>query len=561
MESFKKNTKKATKCKNSNNSKQEETKESKNHCNEPKDTKTVKVIYDSQLSIKLTIKKSEQESLTCHWLMQEVLRNLQSVSKQKDLKRDFSSFIKLKTQNKNIQLDYWLSLPDKSIAPLPHNITLLPVHSITNDRKGPVSQKDFEILTILAEGGSCDVFIARKKDNGKIYAIKRIGKKALSNFEKTSIAVRRELSCLRKLTSNFIVKLHYTYQTNHFYYFVLDYLPGGDLFYYLTNKKKFSEAVAKYYVAEILIALKEVHSQNIIYRDLKPENVLVDIDGHAILADFGLSKEVEDLRSLNNSHVGTPEYMAPELAGRRDYNYMVDFYGLGAVAYELVAGKTPFVCKSTDNGSFDENVQKKLPPIPAKFSPEFKEFLLKLLEKDPAKRLGSEGGADEVMAHPWLAEIDFAKLANKEIQPPIQVEMNKLNLVLTELDLQRECEVDEEDPKAGRGVRNLSQFSFSEDIAKEITLSESDQTEETNDMPSEEESTSLADSNDLGSLSTISSKRIEASNINEEVNATPSKFTNILESFNSFPCIKENGDFEINYKVSMFELKQVNDVN
>lgn len=165
MDSNKKNTKKASKLKNSTTLKHEEIKESKSGNSEPRDTKTIKVVYDSQLSVKITVKKSEQESLTCDWLMQEVLKNLVSISKQKKLEIDFSSFIKLKTKTKNVQMDYWLSLPEKSIAPLPHNIVLLPVHSVETSmshRKGQVCQNDFEVLTILAEGGSCDVFIGNR---------------------------------------------------------------------------------------------------------------------------------------------------------------------------------------------------------------------------------------------------------------------------------------------------------------------------------------------------------------------------------------------------------------
>lgn len=212
MESSKENrNKKGTKVNGPNTQKKEETKTA--HTNS-KDVKIVKINYDSQLTTKISYKKADQESLTCSWLLQEAVRALQAVAKQKNLQYDFTTFIGLKTQNKNIQLDYWLTLPEKTLVALPDTITLRAVHSIPRStRKGQVSQNDFEILSILAEGASCSVYVARKKDTGKIYAIKRVGKKALSNFEKTSIAVRRELAVLRKLNSNFIVKLHYTYQT------------------------------------------------------------------------------------------------------------------------------------------------------------------------------------------------------------------------------------------------------------------------------------------------------------------------------------------------------------
>lgn len=238
--------------------------------------------------------------------------------------------------------------------------------------------------------------------------------------------------------------------------------------------------------------------------------MLVDIDGHAILADFGLSKQVDNLQSLNESHVGTEEYMAPELVAKKKYDYMVDFYSLGVVVYELLMGKTPFPCRSTDGGKFAENVHKKEPQIPAKFSPELKDFLARLLAKDPAKRLGAVNGADEIIAHPWLSDIDFRQIALGQIPAPINVDTTHLNHVLSELDLEGECELDEENPKVGRGVRTLSEFSFSEDIVKEVASSLSDETEETQDSFSDNESY-LSESNltqevsDLKNVNTIKS--------------------------------------------------------
>lgn len=175
-------------------------------------------------------------------------------------------------------------------------------------------------------------------------------------------------------------------------------------------------------------------------------------------------------------------YMAPELAAKKPYTHVVDFYSLGVVAYELLVGKTPFKCKSTDNGEFAQLIQKKEPSIPAKFSPELKDFLSQLLQKDPSKRLGAEGGADQIMSHPWLADVDFTKLANKEIQPPITVSMDHLNLVLSELELEKECELDEENPNMGRNVRLLSRFSFSEDTVNETPKEDEVVVEETKEL-------------------------------------------------------------------------------
>ena len=163
MDSNRKASKKTTK-KGSDTNKHEDRKESVKPTMETKDSKTVKLIYDSQLTVKITFKKSDQDSLTCGWLLQEAVKSLTALCAQKNLERDYSSFIAMKTKQKNVQLDYLLSLPEKSLSQLPDSIVLLPIHAAKpshEHRNGQVTQNDFEILSILAEGSTCDVFIGK----------------------------------------------------------------------------------------------------------------------------------------------------------------------------------------------------------------------------------------------------------------------------------------------------------------------------------------------------------------------------------------------------------------
>ena len=126
----------------------------------------------------------------------------------------------------------------------------------------------------------------------------------------------------------------------------MDLCAGGELFYLLHQKGRLPEQVAKFYFAEILLGLEYIHSKGIIYRDLKPENVLLDIDGHIKLADFGLSKVLSSYDALANSFCGSPEYMSPEMLMGTGHGFAVDYYSLGAILYEMLTGLPPFY--STD---------------------------------------------------------------------------------------------------------------------------------------------------------------------------------------------------------------------
>ena len=165
---------------------------------------------------------------------------------------------------------------------------------------------------VLGKGAFGKVLLVSKVDSGLLYAMKVIHKSKLKNAQLKSHALT-ERKILERVQSPFVVRLHYAFQSSVKLYMVMDYMPGGELFQLIRAVGRLSEAKARFYAAEILLALEDLHQNLIIYRDLKPENVLLDGMGHVKLADFNLSKLVEDGATRTFTFCGTAEYLAPEV--------------------------------------------------------------------------------------------------------------------------------------------------------------------------------------------------------------------------------------------------------
>jgi len=202
------------------------------------------------------------------------------------------------------------------------------------------SLRDFEIVKVIGTGGFSQVLMVRKISQGSLFAMKIIDKKHIIDQNKVEQIIN-ERKILSALDHPFIVKLSSAFTSKNYLYLVLDLCPGGELFYYLSKQRVFSEDQARLCFAQILLALEYLHKNRIIYRDLKPENILIDEEGNLRLTDFGLSKMNFEEDDLSYSFCGSPEYMSPEMLGSCGHNRMIDFYCLGALLYEMLTGLPP----------------------------------------------------------------------------------------------------------------------------------------------------------------------------------------------------------------------------
>ncbi|WKY10369.1 hypothetical protein Q1695_002597 [Nippostrongylus brasiliensis] len=288
-------------------------------------------------------------------------------------------------------------------------------------KRDKITMDDFEFLKVLGKGTFGKVILCKEKRTSKLYAIKILKKEVIIAREEVTHTLT-ENRVLQRCKHPFLTELKYSFQTADRLCFVMEFAIGGDLYYHLnrevqTSKEGFSEPRARFYGAEIVLALGYLHANNIVYRDLKLENLLLDKDGHIKIADFGLCKEEISFGDKTSTFCGTPEYLAPEVLEDNDYGRSVDWWGVGVVMYEMMCGRLPFY--SRDHQKLFELIMASELRFPSKLSPEAKQLLTGLLAKVPTQRLG--GGPDdalEVCQQPFFKPIDWEKLYRKEIEPP-----------------------------------------------------------------------------------------------------------------------------------------------
>jgi Protein kinase domain/Ankyrin repeats (many copies) len=247
------------------------------------------------------------------------------------------------------------------------------INEISEEKsKGKVSYQEFTGITQLGKGSFGEVFLVSKQDTGMLYAMKVLRKDKIvsHNLIRYALTERNVLSYIRH---PFIVSLNYAFQTSEKLFLILDYCPGGDMSSHLIAEKRFTEQRARIYICEILLALEELHKRDIIFRDLKPDNIVLDKDGHALLTDFGLSKEGVYENNAAKSFCGSVAYLAPEMIKRNGHGKAVDWYLLGVVFYEMVVGMPPYFSSNKDE--LINNIQRGKLKIPASLSLEAKELI------------------------------------------------------------------------------------------------------------------------------------------------------------------------------------------
>ncbi|XP_076230990.1 ribosomal protein S6 kinase alpha-5 isoform X3 [Calliopsis andreniformis] len=293
----------------------------------------------------------------------------------------------------------------------------------------------FDLLKVLGTGAYGKVFLVRKRtgpDAGRLYAMKVLKKASIVQKKKTTEHTKTERQVLEAVRdSPFLVTLHYAFQTDAKLHLILDYVSGGELFTHLYQREHFTEDEVRIYIGEVILALEHLHKLGIIYRDIKLENILLDKEGHIVLTDFGLSKEFlpheRDSNARAYSFCGTIEYMAPEVVrgGSAGHDIAVDWWSVGVLIYELLIGASPFTVEGEKNTQQDisRRILKTDPLIPSHLSPTVRDFILRLLVKDPRQRLG--GGPDdakELKEHPFFKKapppFSWEALERRQIPPP-----------------------------------------------------------------------------------------------------------------------------------------------
>ncbi|KAJ1979414.1 hypothetical protein H4R34_002838 [Dimargaris verticillata] len=310
-----------------------------------------------------------------------------------------------------------LTKPD---ATLPHISSMATSASLEN----------FDLMRVIGRGCMGKVFLARDKTTQQLVAIKSISKEKV--FRQDEIAhIQGERDILANIADTnhpFLMKLRYSFQNEGQLFLVLDYLPGGDIATQLARHYKFTEDRCRFYAAEILLGLEQLHQMGIVYRDLKPENMLLDRQGHILLTDFGLSKQLPvermdaqglpQYRRRTKTFCGTAEYLAPEMLRGDYYDQGIDFWSLGTCLYEMLTGMTPFWAEN--HTKMYQRVLFDRLQFPPTVSWEARSLIAGLLAKDPHKRLGAnnELGIEQIKAHPFFASINWDDIIQRRAPVP-----------------------------------------------------------------------------------------------------------------------------------------------
>ncbi|OMJ12041.1 cAMP-dependent protein kinase type 1 [Smittium culicis] len=273
---------------------------------------------------------------------------------------------------------------------------------------------DYEFFRTIGTGSFGRVKIVRQTSTSDFYAVKILRKSEVVRAKQVE-HVNNERAVLAFCNSPFIVKLHGCYQDSINLYMFLEYIIGGELFSYLRRYKKFPSPVAKFYAGEVALAFEYLHSYDLVYRDLKPENILLDSNGHVKLTDLGFAKYVTD---VTWTLCGTPDYLAPEIIQAKGYGRAVDWYSLGVLIFEMIAGYPPYYDR--DHYKLYERILSGRVRWPNHFDPIARDLVEKLITSDLSSRYGNlKNGSKDIKNHPWFEEVNWKKLARLEIAAPL----------------------------------------------------------------------------------------------------------------------------------------------
>ena len=306
-----------------------------------------------------------------------------------------------------------------------------------------LTMDDFELLRLVGKGGYGKVFQVRCTLNSLVYAMKVVDKASIEKYRSMD-NIATELTILRRHAEQrhpFILGLECAFQSSSKLHFVMEYVPGGMLFAHLRSHEMFSEKMARFYAAEVMLGLQHLHGLSIIYRDLKPENVLICANGNCKLCDFGLAAIGLTASATHTSSsgrpvlVGTTEYMAPEVLRRMQCGQAVDVWALGVLLYEMMTGEAPWWHKE------QKELQRKIVHtklrLPTWFTNEAKSLVRGLLTKDPAQRLGVTPGCTaytsdfaSLQKHAFFRGLNFRMLLMCKLEAPFMPTLSADNPLL-----------------------------------------------------------------------------------------------------------------------------------